>query len=273
MTVMMSLECRPALLSPSATHEAIEVRDHSEQVHEAHLRTNQSASRSSTPSFLIRNLISSEKISSQRNQSKCDHCRYRNYRSLQVNCSSEEQDLSETGSIEKAETKSEMDLSQGNTSEKKLRKARTAFTDHQLRTLEESFERQKYLSVQDRMELAVKLNLTDTQVKTWYQNRRTKWKRQALVGLEIFPPDGGSLSTFPSMLGPPFCYWPYSYSSYLSSLSGISNGQLISVSGLSSFDFYQRQGQFLTNYRPVLPRPMYPGSNPYPSVIKRQPLP
>ncbi len=55
---------------------------------------------------------------------------------------------------------------------KKQRKARTAFTDHQLQTLENNFERQKYLSVQDRMELAAKLNLTDTQVKTWYQNRR-----------------------------------------------------------------------------------------------------
>jgi BarH-like protein len=55
---------------------------------------------------------------------------------------------------------------------KKQRKARTAFTDHQLQTLEKSFERQKYLSVQDRMELAAKLSLTDTQVKTWYQNRR-----------------------------------------------------------------------------------------------------
>ena len=55
---------------------------------------------------------------------------------------------------------------------KKPRKARTAFTDHQLSCLEKSFERQKYLSVQDRMELAAKLSLTDTQVKTWYQNRR-----------------------------------------------------------------------------------------------------
>ncbi|OWF43592.1 BarH-like 1 homeobox protein [Mizuhopecten yessoensis] len=55
---------------------------------------------------------------------------------------------------------------------KKPRKARTAFTDHQLNCLEKSFERHKYLSVQDRMELASKLNLTDTQVKTWYQNRR-----------------------------------------------------------------------------------------------------
>ncbi|ESO09481.1 hypothetical protein HELRODRAFT_152036, partial [Helobdella robusta] len=73
---------------------------------------------------------------------------------------------------------------------KKIRKARTAFTDHQLNTLEQSFERQKYLSVQDRMELAAKLNLSDTQVKTWYQNRRTKWKRQTAVGLELLAEAG-----------------------------------------------------------------------------------
>ncbi|KAK6641052.1 Homeobox protein B-H2 [Polyplax serrata] len=61
-----------------------------------------------------------------------------------------------------------------NSLSKKQRKARTAFTDHQLQTLEKSFERQKYLSVQDRMELAAKLSLSDTQVKTWYQNRRRR---------------------------------------------------------------------------------------------------
>lgn len=74
--------------------------------------------------------------------------------------------------------------------------------------LEKSFERQKYLSVQDRMELATRLNLSDTQVKTWYQNRRfvfsmiirkmkslfnyfrTKWKRQAAVSLEFLEQQG-----------------------------------------------------------------------------------
>ncbi|CAF3415824.1 unnamed protein product [Rotaria sp. Silwood1] len=69
---------------------------------------------------------------------------------------------------------------------KKQRKPRTAFTDAQLNTLEKSFERQKYLSVQERLELANRLHLSDTQVKTWYQNRRTKWKRQACLGLELF---------------------------------------------------------------------------------------
>ena len=59
-----------------------------------------------------------------------------------------------------------------NTFPRKPRKARTAFSDSQLQNLEKSFEKQKYLSVQDRQELAAKLNLSDTQVKTWFQNRR-----------------------------------------------------------------------------------------------------
>ncbi|KAH0953611.1 hypothetical protein HN011_000103, partial [Eciton burchellii] len=84
---------------------------------------------------------------------------------------------------------------------KKQRKARTAFTDHQLQTLEKSFERQKYLSVQDRMELAAKLQLTDTQVKTWYQNRRTKWKRQTIVGFEIMAENNFAVAAFQQLYG------------------------------------------------------------------------
>ncbi|KAK3088602.1 hypothetical protein FSP39_021174 [Pinctada imbricata] len=86
---------------------------------------------------------------------------------------------------------------------KKPRKARTAFTDHQLNCLEKHFERQKYLSVQDRMELASKLNLSDTQVKTWYQNRRTKWKRQTAVGLELLAEAGNYAHAQRLLLGSP----------------------------------------------------------------------
>jgi len=55
---------------------------------------------------------------------------------------------------------------------KKTRKVRTAFSDQQLSALERSFDRQKYLSIHERKELATRLHLSDTQVKTWYQNRR-----------------------------------------------------------------------------------------------------
>ncbi|KIH67141.1 homeobox domain protein [Ancylostoma duodenale] len=64
---------------------------------------------------------------------------------------------------------------------KKARKARTIFTDKQLQELESTFEKQKYLSVQDRMDLAQRMGLTDTQVKTWYQNRSAMLAENAVL--------------------------------------------------------------------------------------------
>ncbi|OTF74574.1 transcription factor LBX1-like protein [Euroglyphus maynei] len=61
---------------------------------------------------------------------------------------------------------------------KKQRRRRTAFTQAQLNFLEKRFLEQKYLTVADRGQVADTLNLSETQIKTWYQNRRTKWKRQ-----------------------------------------------------------------------------------------------
>ena len=55
---------------------------------------------------------------------------------------------------------------------RRQRKARTAFSDGQLQLLESTFEQHKYLSVEERGSLARKLGLSDTQVKTWFQNRR-----------------------------------------------------------------------------------------------------
>ncbi|XP_014237413.1 homeobox protein Hmx [Trichogramma pretiosum] len=62
--------------------------------------------------------------------------------------------------------------------ERKKKKARTTFTGRQIFELEKQFEVKKYLSSSERAEMAKLLNVTETQVKIWFQNRRTKWKKQ-----------------------------------------------------------------------------------------------
>ncbi|CAH8658620.1 unnamed protein product [Schistosoma guineensis] len=61
---------------------------------------------------------------------------------------------------------------------RKRKKPRASFTRYQVTTLEKKFRQQKYLASTERNELANLLKMTDVQVKTWFQNRRTKWRRQ-----------------------------------------------------------------------------------------------
>ncbi|XP_023159751.2 homeobox protein Hox-A7 [Drosophila hydei] len=51
------------------------------------------------------------------------------------------------------------------------------FTSQQTKNLENRFASSKYLSPEERRHLALQLKLTDRQVKTWFQNRRAKWRR------------------------------------------------------------------------------------------------
>ncbi|KAG5872591.1 hypothetical protein JTB14_029709 [Gonioctena quinquepunctata] len=65
------------------------------------------------------------------------------------------------------------------------KRPRTAFTASQIKSLEAEFERNKYLSVAKRCQLSKTLKLTETQIKIWFQNRRTKWKRKYTNDIEV----------------------------------------------------------------------------------------
>ncbi|XP_069872025.1 homeobox protein Nkx-2.6 [Dipodomys merriami] len=71
------------------------------------------------------------------------------------------------------------------------RKPRVLFSQPQVLALERRFKQQRYLSAPEREHLAGALQLTSTQVKIWFQNRRYKCKRQRQdksLGLAGLPP-------------------------------------------------------------------------------------
>ncbi|CAF3772934.1 unnamed protein product [Rotaria sp. Silwood1] len=53
---------------------------------------------------------------------------------------------------------------------------RAVFSDQQRKGLEVAFLKHKYITKPERKKLAQRLNLKDSQVKIWFQNRRMKWR-------------------------------------------------------------------------------------------------
>eukprot|EP00794_Sanderia_malayensis_P015896 gene15896-17496_t len=71
-----------------------------------------------------------------------------------------------------------IDEKSGSEPKRKYPRERTTFTASQLKFLEELFRVKKYLALLERSKVATHLELSEKQVKTWFQNRRTKYRRQ-----------------------------------------------------------------------------------------------
>ncbi|XP_010853541.1 PREDICTED: homeobox protein Nkx-6.2 [Bison bison bison] len=60
----------------------------------------------------------------------------------------------------------------------KKKHSRPTFSGQQTFALEKTFEQTKYLAGPERARLAYSLGMTESQVKLWFQNRRTKWRKR-----------------------------------------------------------------------------------------------
>lgn len=76
------------------------------------------------------------------------------------------------------ETAQNYPVSAENDTEGKRKHTRPTFSGHQIFALEKTFEQTKYLAGPERTRLAYTLGMTESQVKVWFQNRRTKWRKR-----------------------------------------------------------------------------------------------
>ena len=63
---------------------------------------------------------------------------------------------------------------------KKKRRKRSIFTQWQLECMEKEFSINHFITAHERTRLASKLALSEKQIKTWFQNRRIKFRKQLL---------------------------------------------------------------------------------------------
>ncbi|MBN3272924.1 VENT1 protein, partial [Polyodon spathula] len=80
-----------------------------------------------------------------------------------------------------------------------IRRMRTKFTSDQIHKLEKNFSKHKYLGASERLKVSVKLRISETQVKTWFQNRRMKLKRE----VQDLLPDFLNPAVMPQMMNQP----------------------------------------------------------------------
>ncbi|XP_064370533.1 homeobox protein vex1-like [Dromaius novaehollandiae] len=142
---------------------------------------------------------------------------------------------------------------------------RTKFSAVQLQELERSFREQRYIGASEKRRLAAALNLSQSQIKTWFQNRRMKFKRQTQ--------DARVEALFSGLFLPYHCYPDIVASRY-------SHGMDVSVSSTSTVTLHPAMPSPALllptvppqSLEPVLPSPGLvvppsPEFSSYPSVI------
>lgn len=61
------------------------------------------------------------------------------------------------------------------------KRTRILFTSWQVAELERLFNEQKYVSAQERLAISMRIGLSPTQIKIWFQNRRYKSKKTTIL--------------------------------------------------------------------------------------------
>ncbi|XP_028515148.1 gamma-glutamyl hydrolase A [Exaiptasia diaphana] len=89
-------------------------------------------------------------------------------------------DADYSGNPRNTETKKyhQQNLASPESPEPPTKKIRPSFSVYQVETLKSVFTHKHYLGKGERKQLAADLNMTDEQVKTWFQNKRTKLKKK-----------------------------------------------------------------------------------------------